>query len=359
MPSSIVSESRTPWGARELPASPADGRPHRSGAGLLTRRLLVGVAVAILASACELPLGLGLPTTRELENGAIAALTSARSLEVAGSYQELSGRWDLDVQIARPAIHVVASKDGVPLEAILIGKDGYFRGQELLAEQLNGDAASRSLATAAGNGWWKGLLPSPPDLADFTDAAKVRATFINAGLDARRDQVVDHGVQTVLLSGPRADVYIREAAPHELLRLRMHAGTTVAGISRADLLYSHYGTDFKIAPPSEVINFADLSTLAPIYTVLAVDASGCGSTCLVQAALKNLGGRIGAKAPSTITFEMTDLVSGAVIGSCKGTVAPDVDYNATTTVSCTIVPATGVDFGAAKVTATPNNPGHA
>jgi hypothetical protein len=142
---------------------------------------LVGIAVTILASACELPLGLGLPTTRELENGAIATLTSARSLEVAGSYQELSGRWDVDVQIARPAAtHVVASKDGVPLEAILIGKDGYFRGQELLAEQLNGDAASRSLATAAGNGWWKGLLPSPPDLSDFTDAAKVKATFINA-----------------------------------------------------------------------------------------------------------------------------------------------------------------------------------
>ncbi|HEY8761981.1 MAG TPA: hypothetical protein VIP52_13835 [Candidatus Dormibacteraeota bacterium] len=324
------------------------------------RRLLVGLVVAILASACELPLGLGLPTTRELENGAITTLTSARSLEVAGSYQESSGRWDFDVQIARPAsTHIVASRDGVPLEAILIGKDGYFRGRELLALQLNGDEASRSLATAAGNGWWKGLLPSPPDLSDFTDAAKVKATFINPSLDTRRDHLVDRGVRAVMLSGPRADVFIREAAPHDLLRLRMHAGTTVAGISRADLLYSHYGTDFKIVPPADVINFADLSTLPPIYTVLSVDASGCASPCLVQAALKNLGGRTGAKAPSTITFEMTNLVSGGVIGSCTATVAPDVDYNATTTVSCSIASATGVDFGAARVTATPNNPGHA
>jgi hypothetical protein len=324
------------------------------------RRLLVGLTVVLLGSACELPLGLGLPTTRELENGAIAMMASAQSLEVAGSYEESSGRWDVDVQVARPAAkHVIASKDGIRLEAILIGKDGYFRGQELLAQQLNADEASRSLAKAAGNGWWKGLVSSPPDLSGFTDGARVKAAFIDAGLVTRRDHVATNGVATAKLSGPRADLYIREAAPHQLVRLQMRAGTTVDGIAQADLLFSHYGTDFKIVAPPDVINFADLSTLPPNYTVLSVDASGCGSPCHVQAALKNLGGRTGAKAPSTITFEMTDLISARMLGSCTATVAPDVDYNATTMVSCTIARAAGVDFGQAKVTATPTNPGHA
>jgi hypothetical protein len=323
------------------------------------RWLLTGLAVVLLASACELPLGLGLPTTRELENGALATLASARSLEIAGSYVESGDPWVIDLQIARSgAQHVVASRRGISVEAILIGKDGYFRSQELLAQQLNGDPASRSLAKAAGNGWWKGSAAPAPSLSDFTDSARVKATFINADLVTRRDHVAESGSDTAELSGPRADVYIKEAAPHELVRLQVLPGTTVDGITRADLHFSHYGADFNIVPPPSIINFADLSTLPPNYTVLSVDTSDCGSPpCVVRAVVKNLGGRTGAKAPSTIAFDMTDLASGAITGSCTATIAPDVDYNATTTVSCGI--SSGVDFGAAKVTATPTNPGHA
>jgi hypothetical protein len=320
------------------------------------RLLLTGLTAVLLASACEPPLGLGLATTRELENGAIAALTSARSVEVAGSYLDSGDPWQVDVQVARTgAKHVVASSRDVHLEAILIGKDGYFRSPDLLAQQLNGDPSSRSLARAAGNGWWKGLLASAPNLSDFTDGGRVKATFINADLESRRDHVADGGVDTAELSGPRADVYIEEAAPHELVRLHMRPGTTVDGVTRADLRYSHYGADLNIVPPASVIDFADLSTLPPNYTVLSVDTTGCGSPCVVRAVVKNLGGKTGAKAASTVTFDMIDLVKGVSSGSCTATVAPDVGYNVTTTVSCTI---SGADFGAAKVTATPTNPGH-
>jgi hypothetical protein len=314
----------------------------------------------LLFSACQLPLGLGLPTTRELESGALAVVASARSLEVAGSYEESSGRWDLDVKLARPAArHVVASRNGVRVEAITIGNDAYFRGQELLAQQLNGDEPSRSLANAAGNAWWKGLASNQLDFFPFTDGARLKAAFINTDLVMRLDHVAENGVDTARLSSPRADVYIGEAAPHELVRLQMRQGTSVDGFTQADLQFTHYGADFKITAPSDLINFADLSTLPPSYTVLSVDASGCASACLVQATVKNLGGRTGARAASTIRFDLTDLVSGGVIGSCTATVAPDVDYNATTTVSCTIAKAASQDFGAAKVTATPTNPGHA
>jgi len=324
------------------------------------RRLLTGLAMVLLVSACEPPLGVGLPTVRELESGAIARLASARSLEVAGSYLESGDAWDVDVQVVRAgAQHVLAVRGGVHVEAILIGKDGYFRSQELLAQQLNGDPASRSLAAAAGNGWWKGLVSSAPKLSDFTESDKVKATFINADLVSRRDHVAESGVDTAVLSGPRGDVYIREAAPHELVRLRMAPGATVDGITRADLRFSHYGADFNIVAPSSVINFADLSTLPPNYTVLSVDTAGCGSPCVVRAAVKNLGGMTGAQSPSTIRFDMADLVSGAITGSCVAPVVPDVGYNSTATVSCTIAGATSVDFGAARVTATPINPGHA
>jgi len=135
----------------------------------------------------------------------------------------------------------------------------------------------------------------------------------------------------------------------------MQPGTTVDGVTRADLRYSHYGTDFNIVPPASVINFADLSTLPPNYTVLSVDTNGCGSPCVVRAVVKNLGGITGASGPSTVRFDVTDLVSGASSASCTATITPDVGYNATTTLSCTV---SGVNFGAAKVTATPTNPGH-
>jgi hypothetical protein len=324
------------------------------------RKLLAGFATVLFVSACQPPLGLGLPTVRELETGAIARLSAAKSLEVAGSYSELGDLWQVDVQFVRSgARHVAATRNGVQVEAILIGKDGYFRSPQLLVQQLNGDPASRSLAVAAGNAWWKGLVAAAPNLSDFTDGARVKAAFINADLVARHDHVAESGMDTAQLSGPRGDVYIAEAAPHELVRLRMRPGVTVDGINQADLRYSHYGADFKIAAPPSVINFADLSTLPPTYTVLSVDGSGCGSPCVVRAVVKNLGGKTGAKAPSSIRFDLADLVSGSSSGTCTATVVPDVDYNATTAVSCTIEGVNGVGSGAAKVTATPINPGHA
>lgn len=324
------------------------------------RRLLTAAATMLLVAGCDLPLGLGFATTRELEDAALGELASAKSFEVSGSYIELEDHWIIDVQVARPrSKHVTVERNGVRLEAILIGTARYFRSQKVLAQQLGTDHASRNLEQAAGNAWWTGLGAPGPDPFDFTDAATLKAALINSDLVTRRDRVTMNGVETAELSGARAEVYIEEAAPHRLIRLRTRAGAVVEGIRQADLDFGHYGADFKIAAPRDVINFADLTTLPPNYTVVSVDTSGCGSPCLVQATLKNLGGRNGAKAPSTVSFQMSDLVSGRAIGGCTGTVAPDVDYNATTTVSCTIAEAAGADFAGAKVTAIPNNPGHA
>jgi len=91
---------------------------------------------------------------------------------------------------------------------------------------------------------------------------------------------------------------------------------------------------------------------------VSVDASGCASPCVVSALLKNLGGMTGAKAPSTITFTMTASASKAVLGTCQVKVVPDVVFNATTTLRCTIN-LSGQSGNAALVPATADNPGHA
>jgi hypothetical protein len=139
----------------------------------------------------------------------------------------------------------------------------------------------------------------------------------------------------------------------------LKSGATVDGVSAADFQYTNFDKDFNITRPTDVIDFSNLSTLPPIYTVVSVDTSRCSATCVVSAVVKNLGGKLGAQAPSTITFTMTDSATKATVGTCQAQVVPDVGYNATTTVSCTISSAGGQQANAAIVTATPTNPGRA
>jgi hypothetical protein len=124
-----------------------------------------------------------------------------------------------------------------------------------------------------------------------------------------------------------------------------------------DLTFTNFGHDFGFAAPADVIDFSNLSSLPPLYTVQSVDTSKCGTPCTVSAVIKNLGGRSGGSGPSTITFTMVDSASGDVLGSCIATVVPDVDYNSTATVSCTIGNSTTPAIISATVTAVPFNPG--
>ena len=175
----------------------------------------------------------------------------------------------------------------------------------------------------------------------------------------RTDHVSVDGLDAVDLSGPRAEVFVAATPPYRVLRVHMKKGVEIDGIGEGDLRFDNFDKDFKLAPPTEVIDFSNLSSLPPVYTVVSVDTSGCGSPCVVAALVKNLGGMTGAQAPSTVAFTMTEAATGRVVGSCQAQVKPDVGYNATTTVSCTIAGVTGRDYNAATVTATPDNPGHA
>jgi hypothetical protein len=316
------------------------------------------VAILIALAACDAPFGLGLPTTRALENGAAGTLSAAASLEISGSYRESGIDWSVDLQLTRPATeHVVISSTGQKLEAISVGGLAYFRGQEFLARHVGNDPASQSIVKAAGNAWWKGLAADIPVLPDLTDGSGFRAAFLGSAVTRRSDHVTVVGVDAVDLAGPRAEVFIASAPPYRLLRVRMKPGVVIDGIAEGDLGYGNFGKDFRIAAPTDVIDFSNLSTLPPVYTVVSVDSTRCASPCVVSATVKNLGGMTGALGPSSVTFTVTGAVSGQVLGTCSVQMQPDVGYNSTTTVSCTIAGLSGQVDNAATVTATPTNPG--
>lgn len=320
-------------------------------------RLLAGVVAATALAACAAPFGLGSPPTRALESGASGRLSAARSFEVRGTYRAAGTTWSLDMQVERPGVeHIRVSSPTVSLEAVIVGRDGYFRGQKFLAQHMGADAISQALVSAAGDSWWKGSAGFVPALPDLTDGATLRSTFMGAAADRRTDHVSVDGVAAVELSGPRGDVYVAASPPYELLRLRMAKGVIVDGFESAELRYTNYNMDFHIAPPADVIDFSNLSTLSPVYTVVSVDTTGCASPCVVAAVVKNIGGLNGAAAPSTVTFTMTDPATNQVLGSCQVPVVPDVAYNSTATVICTIT-LTAAPPNAATVTATAKNPG--
>jgi len=322
--------------------------------------VLAGGAVFVALSACDAPFNLGQPSTRALENGASDSLSAAKSFEISGSYSESGDHWSIDLQVARPASeHMTVSKADVNLEAIIVGNDAYFRGNQFLSQHMGSDTVSRNLVKAAGNAWWKGSADQVPRLTDLTDGAGFRATFLGTAVSQRIDHVTVDGVEAVNLSGPRADVFVAATPPYHLLRVHLKKDVVIDGIVEADFRFGKFDQDFQIAAPKDVIDFSNLSTLPPIYTVLSVSSTQCGSPCVVSAKLKNLGGTRAALGPSTITFTMTNSASGKSVGSCQVQVAPNVGYNATTTVSCPISFDSGSQVSAAVVTAKADNPGGA
>ena len=330
----------------------------------MRNRWILAPAAAIMfltASACSNPLEVAsLPSTRALEGGAGDSLTNAKSFEITGDYTEEGSRWSIDAQIVPPNTeHVILTGSNVQLETIVIGGSAYFRGQQFFAQHTAGDANTQSLVRAAGNTWWKASSAGLARLPDFTDGQSFRSTFLGPVASRRVDHLVVGGQPAVDLAGVRGDVYIAASPPYQPLGVHLNRRVFVDGLSDADIWYTNFNKDFAITAPQDVIDFSNLSTLPPIYFVTSIDTSGCGSPCVLVAQLKNVGGRGNAKAPSSVLFTVTDAASGNSVGTCSATVAPDVGYNATTSVSCTIGNLDFQNLNAAVVAATVDNPGRA
>jgi len=321
-------------------------------------RLLAAAGLGFALAACDPTLGLGLPSERVLEDGAANTLTQAKGFDINGTYSTSAGElWAIDVQLVRPNTErATASTGDQKVEAIILGEAAYFRGQKFLAARMGSDPLSQNLVKAAGSSWWKGSPSFIPPMKEFTDGAAFRATFLGSANTQRQDHQTVDGQPAVQLSGTRADVFIATTPPYHLLRVHLKKDVVVDAMAGADFHYKDFDRDFRISAPTDVIDFSNLSTLPPIYTVVSVDTSRCARPCVVSAVLRNLGGATGAIGPSTVTFSLAAAISGTVLGTCQATVAPDVGYNGTTTVSCSI-DVTSQPENAAVVTATASNPG--
>src|SRR5258708_7650518 len=230
---------------------------------------LVGAVVVAALSACDLPFGLDLPTTRSLESGATGTLLAADSFEITGSYSEGSNRWSIDLQLSRPGSeYVTVTTADVKLEAIIIGNNAYFRGQQFLSVHMGSDIVSRSFVKAAGNGWWKGSAGHVPPLTDLTDGNVFRSTFLGQAITQRTDHVSVDGVDAVDLSGARGEVFITAHAPYRVLRVSLKHGVVVDGIRDADLRFVNYNHAFRISAPAALMDFSNLTPLPPTYPLM-------------------------------------------------------------------------------------------
>jgi hypothetical protein len=320
-------------------------------------RWIVAAVVLLLGSACQQPFGLGLPSERALENGAADTLSATKSYEITGSYKVGGNQWTIDMQVQRPSSeHLVITSSKGRVEAMVVGREAYFRGQAFLAQHLGTDPLSQIVVKAAGNAWWKGSTAEVPHFADFTDGSVFKQTFLGSAVTHRSDGQSLDGTAAVMLSGSRAKIFIAADPPNRLLGVVTKASVVIDSVTDVDFRYTNVDQDFGLAPPTDVIDFSNLSTLPPIYTVVSVDTSACGLPCVVSAQLKNLGGMEGARAQSFVAFEMHDAATNTVIGTCAATVFKDVGYNSTTTVSCTI---NAQPTNGATVVAIVDNPGRA
>ncbi len=122
--------------------------------------LLSGAVLAL--SACDLPFGIGSPTTRALENGAAASLEQ-RTFEITGVYTQtvvappppiVSGarvsapavgtRWSIDLQFSNQLLarRMLVSNSNLKLDAIVLPSAAYFSGQAFLLQFLGGDSSN-------------------------------------------------------------------------------------------------------------------------------------------------------------------------------------------------------------------------
>ena len=325
------------------------------------------VSVALLAilvtTACGVP-GIGQVSTSDLINGAGTELAQATGLEVSGAFSKDSEDFSVDIQMNPPhSAHITASKSSnsqtsVNYEAVQIDSKDYYRSLDLARIAAGDTAESRPVARMLGGRWftYKG---TPFDLGMFASAADIKANFLTDLKVSRKDNVDAGGQNTAQLATGDYVLNITEAPPHRLVFLQTVAGKTVQGMSQAHVAIKNYNQDFAIQAPAKVIDLDDPTTWPPLYTIVSVENSRCGTPCTLSARVKNLGGVEGASAPSTIAFELTNFANHKVLGSCTVTIQPNVPHNQTVTERCTISSSAWTSFsGSYSYGATPHNPAY-
>ncbi len=328
------------------------------------RRLLVVAALGLMTAACSLPFGIGQASTSQLINGAADNLGKASGFEVTGKFTSVSDKYQIDLQYqSTGAAHMDITQNSTHLELLQISGKAYYRGKAFVASVAGTDALGQALARAVGDKWFTSKDATPLDMSGFTDAAKVKANFLNSLSVSRKDNVSVNGTDTAELSDSNTILNISESSPYQLLRLRTQPGKKVSDMTDTDLTFSNYNKSFSITQPADVFQMDAPATWPPYYVVTAINLGRCtGDPCTVSATVQNNGGAKGASAPSVVSFTLTNDADSSTLGTCKATVAPDVDNGKTATVSCSVTGGAWTTFvqngGAYHAKAETDNPAY-
>jgi len=301
------------------------------------RRLVVFGVASLMMAACGLPFGIGQASTSQLINGAADTLSKATGFEVNGTFTTGSDKYQIDLRYqSSGAAHMDMTKGTTHLEVLQINGKAYYRGKDFVASVAGTDAFGQALARAVGDKWFTSKDATPLDMSGFTDAAKVKANFLNTLSVSRKDNVTYNGADTAELSDSNSILNITESSPYELVRLRTQSGKTVSDVTDMDLAFSNYNKDFNITQPTDVFQMDDPTTWPPYYAATAINLDRCLDPCNVSATVQNRGGAKGAPASSTVTFTATNDADNSELGTCKATISPDIANGTNTTVSCSI-----------------------
>ncbi len=318
----------------------------------------------MLAAACSPPFGIGLPSTADLVNGSADGLARASGFEVAGRFTTAGDAYTVDIRYqSSGAAHVDLTVAGARIEALQFGATVYYHGREAAARFTGTDDFGRAQPNAVGDRWFTTSNGALVDLSAFTDPVKVKANFLNTLSWTRQDHVTVDGQDAAELSSSDDILDVTESSPHRLVRVRTRPGRPVGAVTDGDLVFSHYGADFKLSPPQGSLNLDDPSGFPPFYEMKSVDISGCtGDPCTVAATVRNRAGATGAAKPSTVTFTATNDADHGVLGECTAGVSPDVGTGQSVTVRCQIAGGAWAAFvhrgGNYTVSAQPHNPGY-
>jgi hypothetical protein len=296
------------------------------------------VVLVLLASAGLPPFG---KTADQLVGDAAANLTAAPAVKVDASFTRGGTAYSMSWQADRSgdliaSVSFKGSKDGV----ISVGGKAWIDTDKAFWDNLG---RTDALAQKVLPGHWMVVAPGGSVVApDVPDPASLRGLLPTGPSDLTTGPTrTTDGQRTLKLSDGRADIYVTAGEPTRLVRLVFAPGyTDRTGISGLDAAFA-YPKSLRVAAPSDFYDPTNPNSLPGEYTVDQVNRGRCdGAGCVYALTVHNHYGMSGGQATATVRLTTQ---SGGSLGACSAPI-PQIGYNQTETVSCTVSGPTWASF---------------
>jgi hypothetical protein len=156
-----------------------------------------------------------------------------------------------------------------------------------------------------------------------------------------------NGHKAVKLSDKSGDIYIATDGVSLPLRVDTTGATSTSARYQNVLIdYSDFDKEVTLAPPADVLDFDDDTTMPERYQDVHFDFDTCNSTgCGVKVTAKNVAGNYAANPGPLATFKLTRDSNKSDLGSCQVAI-PLVANNQQTVVGCRITSQAWKSFAA-------------